>query len=207
MRGVVDRSANAGPEQWSRAFSYKAFDIGQCFPVFRAFVPDRPTSSRIPFFKTVTLQAYVAYHTIHISFVQEFNVSLFSFVDALPAALLYLSRKTDMLRLLLLALFFFHTAQSLYVAGPADPDDDHFYHFVTRPDIGAPKWSIEIYDKDALAPGYWFVAPYALLGQTDYPLWNGPHIYDQEGGLIWSGSPLFKHFNSYDFRVAQVRYA
>lgn len=43
--------------------------------------------------------------------------------------------------------------------------EEDFFHFVTRPDIRALKWNITVYDDTALAPGYWFIAPYALLGQ------------------------------------------
>lgn len=86
-----------------------------------------------------------------------------------------------------------------------DQDDgEYFYQFVTRPDIGAPKWDVEVYDRQALAPGYWFVAPYANLQQSTFPLWNGPHIYDQLGGLIWSGAPFFEHKNIHDFRVSML---
>lgn len=83
-------------------------------------------------------------------------------------------------------------------------DAESLFQFVTRPDIEAPKWDITIYDQEALAPGYWFLAPYANLQQTSYPLWNGPHIYDQNGDLIWSGAPHFDHRNVYDFRVSIV---
>lgn len=90
-------------------------------------------------------------------------------------------------------------------ASTASADDKEvFFQFVTRPDIGAPKWDIETFDADALTPGYWFVAPYAALFQTEYPLWNGAHIYDQRGELIWSGAPMFKHQNVHDFRVQSL---
>lgn len=90
-------------------------------------------------------------------------------------------------------------------ASEASQDDgEYFFQFVTRPDIGAPRWDIEVHDSDALAPGYWFIAPYANLQQFTYPLWNGPHIYDQNGDLIWSGAPQFEHKNIYDFRVSTV---
>lgn len=79
-----------------------------------------------------------------------------------------------------------------------------FYKFVTRPDIGAPRWDIKIYDEEALAPGYWFLAPYANLGQVSYPLWNGPHIYDQQGELVWSGAPMFDHRNTHDFKTTMM---
>ncbi|KAK5173383.1 uncharacterized protein LTR77_002064 [Saxophila tyrrhenica] len=79
-----------------------------------------------------------------------------------------------------------------------------FFKFVTRPDIGAPRWNIKIFDEEALAPGYWFLAPYANLGQVSYPLWNGPHIYDSSGELIWSGAPMFDHRNTHDFKTTVV---
>ena len=44
-----------------------------------------------------------------------------------------------------------------------DKGDYDFHHFVTRPDIQAPKFNVTIYDEKALAPGYWFVAPYANI--------------------------------------------
>jgi hypothetical protein len=84
-----------------------------------------------------------------------------------------------------------------------DESADLFYQFVTRPDIAAPKWDVKIYDEDALAPGYWFVAPYKDLKQVSYSAWNGPHIYDGNGELIWSGSPMFQHYNTYDFRATE----
>ena len=73
-----------------------------------------------------------------------------------------------------------------------------------RPDISAPRWDVKIYDEDAISPGYWFVAPYAHLKQSSYKKWNGPHIYDGNGELVWSGAPMFKHYNTYDFRTVDV---
>src|ERR1700761_7729516 len=46
--------------------------------------------------------------------------------------------------------------------------DDKFHRFVSRPDIGAPKWNVKIHDPDAVSPGYWFVAPYAKLEQISF---------------------------------------
>jgi len=84
-------------------------------------------------------------------------------------------------------------------------DDDWFFQFVTRPDIAAPRWDIITYDREALQPDmYWFVSPYASLEQTDFPFWNGPHIYDTNGELIWSGAPYVKYTNSFDFRMSMV---
>lgn len=88
--------------------------------------------------------------------------------------------------------------------GDGAEGDDKFYKFITRPDIRAPKWDVTIYDPDAISPGYWFVAPYKDINQKDYQRWNGPYIYDGIGELIWSGAPMFKYYNTYDFRTAQV---
>ena len=80
-----------------------------------------------------------------------------------------------------------------------------FFHFVTRPDIRAPKWNITVYDEEAVAPGYWFIAPYELLGQKQRgEAWIGPYIYDGKGELIWSGAPLFDSFNIFDFRPIEI---
>jgi hypothetical protein len=95
------------------------------------------------------------------------------------------------------------TQARLHQEASTDEDED-FFHFVTRPDIGAPKWNITLYDEDALAPGYWFLAPYANLEQTSFQHWNGPHVYDTDGDLVWSGATFFKHLNAFDFRVTQV---
>ena len=83
-------------------------------------------------------------------------------------------------------------------------EEELYFNFVTRPDIRPIRWDIRTRDREALAPGYWFISPYAKLEQDDYSAWNGPHIYDQEGGLIWSGVPMFKRLNIYDFRLAEV---
>ncbi|KAK5168356.1 uncharacterized protein LTR77_006926 [Saxophila tyrrhenica] len=89
--------------------------------------------------------------------------------------------------------------------GRDDDDEQKFFEFVTRPDIGAPRWNIQVYDEEALAPGYWLVAPYAKLDQREEgSKWNGPHIYDSTGELVWSGAPFFDHFNTFDFRTVTV---
>lgn len=89
----------------------------------------------------------------------------------------------------------------------ADDNDnpDDFFQFVTRPDIEAPKWDINIYDEDKLQQGhYCFIAPYANLSQVEFPLWNGPLIYDTSGELIWSGAPYLDYQNTFDFRVSEA---
>ena len=82
--------------------------------------------------------------------------------------------------------------------------DDEFFTFVTRPDIYAPRWSIDVYSEE-VSPGYWFVAPYEEAIQADSsPPWNAPHIYDSEGELIWSGAPIFNGYTTFDFRVINM---
>lgn len=84
---------------------------------------------------------------------------------------------------------------------PKASDHDHEFHtFITRPDIDAPRWDITVYDEDALAPGYWFIAPYEQADQTARGEgWVGPHIYDQKGELIWSGVPMLNGFDVFGF--------
>lgn len=80
-----------------------------------------------------------------------------------------------------------------------------FFDFKTRPDIRALKWHITMNDEDALAPGYWFIAPYELLGQKERGAgWVGPYIYDGKGELVWSGVPMFDSFNIFDFRPIKI---
>lgn len=84
--------------------------------------------------------------------------------------------------------------------------DRTFYKFATRPDIDAPVFDLEIHNQAAVAPGYWFVAPYGQLGQ-DRPgqEWDGPHIYDGNGELVWSGTPMFGYWNAFDFESRVVQ--
>ncbi|KAK5163037.1 uncharacterized protein LTR77_010971 [Saxophila tyrrhenica] len=83
--------------------------------------------------------------------------------------------------------------------------EEDYFHFVTRPDIRAFKWSIQKYDERAVAPGYWFVAPYELLGQKERGAkWIGPYIYNGKGELVWSGAPMFDSFNVFDFRPVEI---
>ncbi len=74
-----------------------------------------------------------------------------------------------------------------------------------NPDIECATWKVTVYDEDALAPGYWFVAPYEQNGyRKPGGSWIGPHIYDGSGDLVWSGSALFNHINVMDFGVMNV---
>lgn len=83
--------------------------------------------------------------------------------------------------------------------------DRHFSRYITRPDIDAPNWKLAVYDEEALAPGYWFVAPYQQLDQgTPGGAWVGPHIYDGRGELVWSGTRVFQHWNTFDFGMTMI---
>ncbi|KAK5163784.1 uncharacterized protein LTR77_010458 [Saxophila tyrrhenica] len=91
--------------------------------------------------------------------------------------------------------------------GPKVHDDDNgLFSFRSRPDLRAPKWEVEVYDQAALAPGYWFFGPYETLNMDDSlgNGWIGPHIYAQDGSLVWSGAALFDNGNIEDFRLSNV---
>lgn len=56
-----------------------------------------------------------------------------------------------------------------------------------RPDIKAPLFTVDTFDAHSVVPGYWFVAPYAMISQQSQarnyyqPCQTGPHIYDGNG--------------------------
>ena len=81
-------------------------------------------------------------------------------------------------------------------------------HYRTRPDIKAPLFNVEVYSKDALSPGYWFLAPYQTLiqppGAPDDG-WVGPAIYSGDGELVWSGAPMFGSRNVEEFQMSDVK--
>jgi hypothetical protein len=83
--------------------------------------------------------------------------------------------------------------------------NEEFWTFVTRPDLDAPRWKIQVYDEEKVTDGYWFVAPYEEVEQENgSAAWNAPHIYDRHGELVWSGAALFEGFSTFDFRVSEV---
>ncbi|KAJ5388295.1 hypothetical protein N7509_010836 [Penicillium cosmopolitanum] len=91
------------------------------------------------------------------------------------------------------------------VAAAWEHTDDDLMTFKTLPDVRAVKFDIEHLDRDRAAPGYWFVSPYlhfAPDGPTSAfePFQVGPHIYDQDGRLVWTGSIMFDNHNVFDFR-------
>lgn len=85
----------------------------------------------------------------------------------------------------------------------ADRYDKFWFNFVTRPDIQAPKYAVHLHDPDALAPGYWFIAPYENIHKlVQGKHWEGPYIYDNGGDLIWAGAPTMDYYMVNDFRVS-----
>ena len=81
------------------------------------------------------------------------------------------------------------------------------YH--QRPDIRAPRFNLSIQKPELVTPGYWFTAPYgdlrSRLPTTLYqPGQVGPHIYDNNGDLVWSGAHLFDDRPTFDFKVVDI---
>lgn len=79
-----------------------------------------------------------------------------------------------------------------------------------RPDIRPPLFCVRMHDDEAVQPGYWFVTPVATMIQPAVleqyePHQVGPHIYDSNGDLIWSGASFVENRNAFDFRVVDVR--
>ncbi|KAJ6119498.1 hypothetical protein N7523_003778 [Penicillium sp. IBT 18751x] len=77
------------------------------------------------------------------------------------------------------------------------------------PDYRIIKWNITHYDRSAVAPGYLFTAPYWTHdgdAETDQwvPYQMGPHIFDQDGVLVWAGSAESDNRPSFDFRVIDI---
>ncbi|EME44738.1 hypothetical protein DOTSEDRAFT_129489 [Dothistroma septosporum NZE10] len=103
--------------------------------------------------------------------------------------------------LLSFSLCFAEPSWALNVRGDAD-----LTKFVTRPDIKAPLFEITHYDEAALAPGLWFLGPYAHLFQSKghpklhQPCQTGPHIYTHDGELVWSGACTFDNRVACDVR-------
>lgn len=84
-----------------------------------------------------------------------------------------------------------------------DLQDKWWFHFVTRPDIHAPKFEVHIHDEKAISPGYWFIAPYQNINKRyQGKSWEGPYIYDGNGDLVWAGAPALNYYNVHDFKVS-----
>ncbi|KAJ5972270.1 uncharacterized protein N7479_002188 [Penicillium vulpinum] len=88
----------------------------------------------------------------------------------------------------------------------AQYSSDDLMSFVTLPDIRAVKFNVHYRNRERISSGYWFVAPYLHMGPDPpsslYEQYQiGPHIYDGEGRLIWTGSQQFDNRNVFDFKV------
>ncbi|KAL4963543.1 uncharacterized protein BDV14DRAFT_176374 [Aspergillus stella-maris] len=88
-------------------------------------------------------------------------------------------------------------------------DDDDLMSFVTLPKVRALKFDISYHDREAVAPGYWFVAPYGIIEpevptKQWIPYQVGPTIYDGDGVLVWAGAPQFDNRNAFDFREIDI---
>lgn len=80
-----------------------------------------------------------------------------------------------------------------------------FFNFITRPDLDAPRWNVKVYNETAVAPGYWFIAPYGVVEQTNNDnAYVAPHIYSDDGDLIWSGASILDRYNTFSFTVSDV---
>ncbi|KAJ5190719.1 uncharacterized protein N7498_009704 [Penicillium cinerascens] len=84
--------------------------------------------------------------------------------------------------------------------------DDDLMSFMTLPDARAVRFDIETLDRNRTAPGYWFVSPYLHIEpdepSSEYEQYQiGPHIYDEDGILIWTGSMQFDNRNVFDFKA------
>ncbi|KAJ5280867.1 hypothetical protein N7478_006239 [Penicillium angulare] len=87
--------------------------------------------------------------------------------------------------------------------------NDDLMSFKTLPDARAIKFDIQYEDRDRLTPGYWFVSPYLHISPDDptsiYEQYQtGPHIYDQDGRLVWTGAPMFDNRNVFDFKTVTL---
>jgi len=91
-------------------------------------------------------------------------------------------------------------------------DGSDLEHFVTRPDLTAPRYVVAKHHPDAITDGYWFVAPYSSL--YDQPSFNGrrehvtgqtgPHIYDGDGNLVWSGASRYYNRDVFAFHPVKI---
>ncbi|KAJ5792572.1 uncharacterized protein N7503_008550 [Penicillium pulvis] len=111
----------------------------------------------------------------------------------------------------MLSLFY---SSLLFISGvaaknPFQFNDDDFIKYRTLPNHRIIKWNITHYDRSAIAPGYWFTAPYwNWLGDTESKQWvpyqTGPHIFDQDGVLVWAGSQESDNRPSQDFQMIDL---
>ncbi|KAJ5263862.1 hypothetical protein N7478_011467 [Penicillium angulare] len=94
----------------------------------------------------------------------------------------------------------------LLLQGSVAQRDSDLSSFVTLPEVRALKFEVHHVDRDRQLPGYWFVAPYGQINPEAsthrYQQYQvGPYIYDNDGMLIWAGSPLYDNRNVFDFKA------
>ena len=97
---------------------------------------------------------------------------------------------------------------SLITAQWGHGNSDSLFSFVTRPDLKPAKWNITVYHPELVSPGYWFVSPYVSPRdrEEETDTWVGPHIYDGNGELVWSGTEMFNNGpDTMSFQVHNVR--
>ncbi|KAJ5927898.1 hypothetical protein N7466_006854 [Penicillium verhagenii] len=94
----------------------------------------------------------------------------------------------------------------MFLHGSVAQHDKDLYSFVTLPEVRALKFEMVHIDRERQQPGYWFVAPYGQINPeaatqryTQYQI--GPYIYDNDGMLIWAGSPMYDNRNVFDFKA------
>ncbi|KAJ5669784.1 hypothetical protein N7462_010854 [Penicillium macrosclerotiorum] len=88
----------------------------------------------------------------------------------------------------------------------AQRHDTDLWSFFTLPEVRALKFEVTHLDRERQLPGYWFVAPYGQIDPENptkkYQEFQiGPYIYDNEGMLIWAGSPMTDNRNVFDFKA------
>ncbi|KAJ5201441.1 uncharacterized protein N7498_006104 [Penicillium cinerascens] len=88
----------------------------------------------------------------------------------------------------------------------AQRHDMNLMSFMTLPEVRALKWEVNYHHRSRVAPGYWFFTPYSQI-EPEQPTQKyqkyqiGPYIYDEDGMLIWAGSPMWDNQNVFDFRA------
>ncbi|KAF7188537.1 hypothetical protein HII31_10199 [Pseudocercospora fuligena] len=91
-------------------------------------------------------------------------------------------------------------------------DGSDLESFVTRPELRAPRYIVsKHHPADHISAGYWFVAHYPSLFDAEpsfrkehVPCQTGPHIYDNDGQLVWSGACEYGNRNVFDFKPVVV---
>ena len=65
-------------------------------------------------------------------------------------------------------------------------DGRDLQHFVTRPELKAPRYMVAKHHPESITPGYWFVTPYTSIAHPPKSL-RKEHIPCQVGAAIYDG--------------------